>query len=390
MGYPSVVWQQQKEKALIITYNNTHLFQKPIPVWDPDYTTTFTTRFRPIPLVDDYNPTYIDPDCGRDTFWVTELYNQGLLQFQYVIDDNDHYNKTVHENPPITHNKKTRALIGNWQMNDGTNHPVFPNPLGTENIENCAESIPQSLLDERQFLNVLITKNGEPDCIPLSTNINLKTQILHRIRLKKFVPNQPLEDNFREERLLPDEEIVIPQDDLYTITWETNFGEQLATRGSEPIPASLPNGERLTTAKANADNASENEADYIITTDRPNDVNDTVHSRDKRMKSDVSNANEDSDATRNENSDWPDSAVYHKNPEKSLPDLSERQKNDANFSERNSANDSDAQKSPKRGDDIIVPEISQNDEGNENLSPRGGRYNLRPNPNPNYSEDFRY
>ena len=390
MGYPSVVWQQQKEKALIITYNNTHLFQKPIPVWDPDYTTTFTTRLRPIPLVDDYNPTYIDPDCGRDPFWVTELYNQGLLQFQYVIDDNDHYNKTVHENPPITHNKKTRALIGNWQMNDGTNHPVFPNPLGTENIENCAESIPQSLLDERQFLNVLITKNGEPDCIPLSTNINLKTQILHRIRLKKFVPNQPLEDNFREERLLPDEEIVIPQDDLYTITWETNFGEQLATRGSEPIPASLPNGERLTTAKANADNASENEADYIITTDRPNDVNDTVHSRDKRMKSDVSNANEDSDATRNENSDWPDSAVYHKNPEKSLPGLSERQGNDANFSERNSANDSDAQKSPKKGDDIIVPEISQNDEGNENRSHRGGRYNLRPNPNPNYSEDFRY
>ena len=381
MGYPSVVWQQQIEKAIIITYNNTHLFQKSIPVWDHDYTTTFTIRFRPIPLVNDYNPTYIDPDYGRDHYWDTEICNQDLLQFQYVLDDIEHCNKTVHENPPITHNKKTRAL----------NHPVFPNPLGTENIENCAESIPQSLLDERQFLtHVLITKNGESDCIPLSTNINLKTQILHRIRLKKFVPNQPLEDNFREERLLSDEEIVIPQDDLYTVTWETNFGEQLATRGNEPIPASLPNEERPSTAKANADNASENEADYIITTDCPNDVNDTEHSRDKRLKSDVSNANEDSEATRNENSDWPDSAVYHKNPEKSLPDLSERQENNANVSERNSANESDAQKSPKRGDDIIVPEISQNDEGNENLSPRGGRYNLRPNPNPNYSEDFRY
>ena len=45
-----------------------------------------------------------------------------------------------------------------------------------------------------------------------------KTQILHRICLKKFVPNQPLEDNFREQRLQPDEEIVIPQDDLYIIT----------------------------------------------------------------------------------------------------------------------------------------------------------------------------
>ena len=140
MGYPSVVWQQQMEKATIITYNNTHLFQKPIPVWDPDYTTTFTTRFRPIPLIDDYNPTYIDPDYNRDPYWDTELYNQDSLQFQYVLDDIDHYNRTVHKNPPITHNKKTRALIENWRMNDGTNHPVFPNPLGTENPENSGES----------------------------------------------------------------------------------------------------------------------------------------------------------------------------------------------------------------------------------------------------------
>ena len=44
----------------------------------------------------------------------------------------------------------------------------------------------------------------------------------------------------------------------------------------------------------------------------------------------------------------------------------------------------------KGGDDIIVPEISENDARNESLSPRGGKYNLRPNPNPNYSEDFRY
>ena len=109
------------------------MFQKPILVWDPDYTTTFTTRF--IPIVDDYSPTYIDPDYDRDPYWDTELYNQDLLQFQYVLDDVEHYNKTVHKNPPITHNKKTRALIESWQMNDGTNHPVFPNPLATENPE---------------------------------------------------------------------------------------------------------------------------------------------------------------------------------------------------------------------------------------------------------------
>ena len=59
-------------------------------------------------------------------------------------------------------------------MNDGTNHPVFPNPLGTEHIEISVEPIPQSLLDEKQFQNILNTKEGEPDCIPLSTSINLK------------------------------------------------------------------------------------------------------------------------------------------------------------------------------------------------------------------------
>ena len=47
----------------------------------------------------------------------------------------------------------------------------------------------------------------------LNTN---KTQILHRIRLKNCVHNQPLEDNFQEERLQADEEIIIPQDDVYT------------------------------------------------------------------------------------------------------------------------------------------------------------------------------
>ena len=59
-------------------------------------------------------------------------------------------------------------------MNDGTNHPVFSNPLGTEDHENNAETTPQSLLDEKQIQNVLITKVGEPDCIPFSSNVNLK------------------------------------------------------------------------------------------------------------------------------------------------------------------------------------------------------------------------
>ena len=52
-----------------------------------------------------------------------------------------------------------------------------------------------------------------------------KTQILHRIRLRKYEPNVPLRDERPEGNLQPDAEIVIPQDDLYVITWETYFGD---------------------------------------------------------------------------------------------------------------------------------------------------------------------
>ena len=73
-------------------------------------------------------------------------------------------------------------------MHNGTNHPVFPNPLGTETTEIPDTTPTQSLLDEKQFQNVLITKDGESDCIPLSTNINLKC--------KKRMLNFPMD--FRE------------------------------------------------------------------------------------------------------------------------------------------------------------------------------------------------
>ena len=130
-----------------------------------------------------------------------------------------------------------------------------------------------------------------------------------------------------------DVEIVISQDDLYTITWQTNFGDQLAARGNAPIPTNLPNGEQPVTAEANPNVAHGNEADYLITTDNPNADNDSTQSQNERMKRDVTDRNEASEAEKNENSDWPDSAVYHKNQEKSLPDLSERQENAPNFPE---------------------------------------------------------
>ena len=114
----------------------------------------------------------------------------------------------------------------------------------------------------------------------LNTN---RTHLLYLIRLKKLVPNQSLEDSYREERLQPDEDIIFPQDDLYTITWKTNSGEQLATRCCHFIPSSLLNSEESITSNDDANDAHENGADYIITRDSPNDNPDTAQQRNERF-----------------------------------------------------------------------------------------------------------
>ena len=139
-----------------------------------------------------------------------------------------------------------------------------------------------------------------------------KTHILHRIRLKKFVPNQPLEDNFREQRLQPDEKIIIPQDDLYVITWETDFGEQFIAREHDPIPTSLPIGERPSAAQPNANDAHANEVDYIITRDESNYDDHSTWNRNGRLNDDVTTRNKASEALRNEDSDWPNPAISQK------------------------------------------------------------------------------
>ena len=167
------------------------------------------------------------------------------------------------------------------------------------------------------------------------------------------------------------------------------MGEQLVTRGSETIPTSMPNGEQPIAAETNTNDVTENEADYIITREVTNNDN-AAPSRNDHLNDDATERNESTAVTENEESDWLNPAVSPKNQEKSLPNTADRPENDENFSGRNLTNESDAQNSPNRGDDIIVPEISENDAWNESLSPRGGKYNLRPNPNPNYSEDIRY
>ena len=51
-----------------------------------------------------------------------------------------------------------------------------------------------------------------------------KTQLLHRIRLRIYIPQARLADNFVRETDWQKEDTLIAQDDLYAHTWDINFG----------------------------------------------------------------------------------------------------------------------------------------------------------------------
>ena len=53
-----------------------------------------------------------------------------------------------------------------------------------------------------------------------------KTQLLHCIRLRIYIPQAPLADIFVRETDRQKEDTLIARDDLYAHTWDTNFGSR--------------------------------------------------------------------------------------------------------------------------------------------------------------------
>ena len=86
-GIPSVVWQQQMEKAYIRRYNNMHMIHKTLPTYKYDYTGNFESQFRPLPEVVAYDAYFVDPQYGLDPYCDENLYDQEKLEYK------DTYNK---------------------------------------------------------------------------------------------------------------------------------------------------------------------------------------------------------------------------------------------------------------------------------------------------------
>ena len=205
-----------------------------------------------------------------------------------------------------------------------------------------------------------------------------KTQILHRIRLRKYTPNTTLQDIRPEGNLQADDEIIIPQDDLYTISWETNFDDFRPSTEQPIIPNDSP--------------THSDEQDAITTRRQENtDAADSdSHSRglaEPDLRSARRQTKTESDNSEQSARDLP----YEDRQSTRRQQSTELEDDEIGIQDSPNAGDTDF---PTYGEnDTTMPDViieKTDDYVAENESPRGGKYNLRPNPTPNFTVEYRY
>ena len=207
----------------------------------------------------------------------------------------------------------------------------------------------------------------------LNTN---KTQSLHRIRLRKCNPEKPPEEVYSEAQWQTDDNIVVPQDDLYTMAWEAEFGGHLF---DIPIIYTDPNSidfddshtqgpDTLIVPRSYFHDSSDGqnrETCPIYDPSVPRTLTPTSNGQNQDIETST-------DLTQNDNakhvSESSTDAEITCKPVTQPPSIQSD-----TFSTLDISNPT-AEKIPKK----------------ESNSSRGGKYNLRPNPNPNYSEIYRY
>ena len=47
-----------------------YMIHKTLPTYEHDYTEIFDTQFSPLPGVVAYDTYFVDPQCGRDPYWI--------------------------------------------------------------------------------------------------------------------------------------------------------------------------------------------------------------------------------------------------------------------------------------------------------------------------------
>ena len=129
---------------------------------------------RPLPLIDNYHPYYLDPDFGFDPYWDTQTYNQHHLHFYNYFHKNfteiepDSYETDQNLNVALT-----EALVDPWQRKwTATNLAIQDEPMKASSQVGPVVTLTATV--EERFVNTLISRDGEPDYVPLTINLELK------------------------------------------------------------------------------------------------------------------------------------------------------------------------------------------------------------------------
>ena len=118
-----------------------------------------TSTIRLIPLVDDYNPYYPDPDYGFDPYWDANCYNQHHLYFYRNFNQPNHIREPDSYEIDRTLNMVlVKAKVDPWQ----------------HEFHRAGPQVSLATTVAARFVNTLITGTGEPDYVPLTTNLGLK------------------------------------------------------------------------------------------------------------------------------------------------------------------------------------------------------------------------
>ena len=129
---------------------------------------------RPLPLIDNYNPYFLDPDFGFDPYWDIQIYNQHHLHFY----NNIHRNSTEIESDSYETDRNlnealTKALVDPWQRKGSATSMATQDETMKETAPDGPVVTLAATVEER-FVNTLISRHGEPDYVPLTTNLGLK------------------------------------------------------------------------------------------------------------------------------------------------------------------------------------------------------------------------
>ena len=207
----------------------------------------------------------------------------------------------------------------------------------------------------------------------LNTN---KTQILQRIRLRKYNPEKPPEDNHQETQWQVDDNIVVSQDDLYTIAWEAEFGGHLFHIPIIYIDPTAIDFDDSHTQRPDtvivphsyfhdSSNGQNGEKCPISDPSVPQTPNPKLNGQSKDIETTT-------DLTQNDNAKHIFESIT--DAEITCKPVTQPPSTQSDTSSTLDSNNPTAENVPKK----------------ESTYSRGSKYNLRPNPNPNYSEIYRY